>query len=112
MIIISTQCFPPVPGGIETLVYSLSAALSAAGEDIRVYADHHSSADREFDARQHFSITRYSGLKPLRRRKKARDIFRHNLKQGGGAAGLITDSWKSLEHVDKTRFSVVLCLAH
>lgn len=112
MILISTQCFPPVLGGIETLVYSLSSALAATDEGICVFADYHTASDSEFDKRQTFPIYRYSGLKPLRRRKKASDIVQNSNSRGTQRFSLITDSWKSLEHVGTTNFSVVLCLAH
>ncbi len=112
MILISTQCFPPVLGGIETLVHSLGVALAAAGEDVRVFADYNSAADSGFDQRQPFPVYRYSGLKPLRRRKKARGIFQSSMELKPGPLCLITDSWKSLEHVDTRNFPVVLCLSH
>ena len=112
MIFISTQCFPPEQGGIQSLVYSLCAALSASGENVRVFADARSASDSVFDHQQTFPALRYSGLKPLRRRKKAREIVRLSAEQGSTAVRLITDSWKSLEHMDTKNFSTVLCLAH
>jgi phosphatidyl-myo-inositol dimannoside synthase len=112
MILISTQCFPPDTGGIESLLYSLASALSAAGEEVRVYADYHSGADTLFDQQQAFPIYRFSGIKPWRRRKKARAIMRCSIEQADNPAVLITDSWKSLELVETRHLSAVLCLAH
>jgi len=110
MILISTQCFPPAQGGIETLMYALASTLAGAGEHVRVFADHHSSPEREFDKCQPFPVFRYAGIKPLRRRKKARDIFRASVEHSSPA--LITDSWKSLELLDTRHCSTVICLAH
>jgi phosphatidylinositol alpha-1,6-mannosyltransferase len=111
-IIISTQCFPPESGGIETLMYSLSLSLSAAGNEVLVYADHATDASNAFDKRQSFIIKRFSGIKPWRRRIKARDIYRLAQEYGAGKSVLITDSWKSLELVNTEHFARVLCLVH
>ncbi len=112
LIIVSTQCFPPITGGIETLMYSLCNALSAAGRQVSVYADHDAATERAFDQLQPFSIKRYSGIKPWRRRKKARDVFRHSCTEQQTQPVLITDSWKSLEYVNTVHFASVLCLVH
>ena len=110
MIIISTQCFPPTIGGIENLVYNLALHLSRYGYDTKVYADSTRGRDSDFDKEQPFEVSRYSGWKPLRRRKKASSISRI-LKQGHCAA-LITDSWKSLELIRPILDIPLLCLAH
>ena len=111
MLIVTTQCFPPVLGGIENLMYSLCVHLYESGHDLRVYADTCvSREDRQFDRALQFQTLRYSGLKPWRRRKKSRDIARLVRRPENHA--LIADSWKSLEYLDTTLFSRVLCLAH
>ena len=111
MLIVSTQCFPPDLGGIENLMYSLCACLYEKGHDISVFADAGSAReDREFDRACGFQIHRYSGLKPWRRRKKAWNIAR--LAGECNNSRLIADSWKSLEHLDTTRFTRTICLAH
>ncbi len=112
MIIISTQCFPPAQGGIEDLMYGMSATFSACGENVVVFADHDKTRQGHFDAEQDFSIFRYSGLKPVRRRTKARAIRSFCRANKGEKFNLVTDSWKSLEHLDKSLFSRILCLAH
>ncbi len=110
MIIISTQCFPPIIGGIENLVYNLALHLSIHGYDVIVFADASKCDDHAFDREQPFQIRRFSGWKPLRRRRKARAI--HHLLKQGQCTALITDSWKSLELI-RTGFNVPrLCLAH
>lgn len=111
MLIVSTQCFPPIIGGIEDLVYNLCLALNNSGHKLIVFADGNGAMDESrFDREQPFAINRYSGLKPLRRRKKAADILA--LTKKTKARGIITDSWKSLEHLDPSLFNTVLCLVH
>ncbi|MFQ5659591.1 MAG: glycosyltransferase family 4 protein [Gammaproteobacteria bacterium] len=111
MIIITTQCFPPRIGGIEGLIYGLCMALSERGHEVTVFADgDNSHNETSFDRAQSFAIRRHAGLKPLRRRKKARNIGqwlrRHK------ADGIIADSWKSLEHLPPGLSPLRLCLAH
>ena len=111
MIIISTQCFPPTLGGIENLVYNIALHLARAGREVTVFADGRETAEEAaFDAQQIFSIKRFTGFKPWRRRKKARAIVK--LARLDRITGVITDSWKSLEMLDLPSLSGVLCLAH
>lgn len=112
MILVSTQCFPPASGGIEMLMHSLSNALATTGERVLVFADKYSSADSRLDSQQTYPVYRYGGLKAWRRRKKAREIFSYSQEHRESQLCLITDSWKSLEHVDTRYFNKVLCLAH
>jgi len=112
LIIVSTQCFPPVTGGIENLMYSLCYALSAAGRQVSVYADHDTVAERAFDQQQPFTTKRYAGIKPWRRRKKARDIYHRSAEEQPNPPVLITDSWKSLEHINTQNLSSILCMVH
>lgn len=100
-------------GGIEALMGSLGSALSASGQQIAVFADHDfADAEKNHDSRAAYPIYRYSGLKPWRRRKKARDILQFSNGQQNQPLKLISDTWKSLEHLDCRRFTKVLCLAH
>jgi len=112
MIVIATQCYPPRTGGIENLLHGVSATLFSHGHEIIVFADSHGKTTDEiaFDSEQGFTIKRYSGMKFLRRRKKAHDInlFIKNNKP----LGVICDSWKSLEHLRTDGVPAVLCLAH
>lgn len=111
MIVITTQCFPPRIGGIENLLHGISAALFSRGHQIIVFADSHGDAQEiAFDSKQGFVVKRYSGMKFLRRRKKARDI-RLFIQQNKPLA-IICDSWKSLEHLRVEHMSAILCLAH
>ena len=112
MILIATQCYPPRTGGIENLLHGVSATLFSNGHEIIVFADSHGKTADElaFDDKQGFAIKRYSGMKFLRRRKKAHDInlFIKNNKP----LGVICDSWKSLEYLQTDGVPAVLCLAH
>ena len=112
MIVIATQCYPPRTGGIENLLHGVSATLSSHGHEIIVFADSHGNTtdERTFDDAQGFTIERYSGMKFLRRRKKAHDInlFIKKIKP----LGVICDSWKSLEHLRTDGVPAVLCLTH
>jgi phosphatidyl-myo-inositol dimannoside synthase len=113
VLVISTQNFPPEVGGIGNLVYSLCSEFATAGEKIIVFADRQRSADdKNFDKTQKFEIRRYSGIKPVRRRRKAHDIHQFGQNNLPDSPKLITDSWKSLELVDRRPFSKILCLAH
>jgi phosphatidylinositol alpha-1,6-mannosyltransferase len=111
MILVSTQCFAPRPGGIETLMHALCVQLYNNGHVLRVFADSGKAAqDRSFDRSQVFTILRYGGIKPWRRRTKARAI-RQALTHAGARA-LLVDSWKSLEHMDAAGTPHTVCLAH
>ena len=108
MILILTQCFPPVAGGVENLVGGLARAFAAAGERVLVYADAPVSAD---DASAPYTIVRYDGAKFLRRRRKARDAAL--LLAGGDVKQVYCDSWKSLEHLKLPPSAApVVVLAH
>lgn len=77
-----------------------------------VYADQSKTvAQGRFDQGQVFAVRRYGGIKPLRRRRKARDIYAF-ARKCAAPVRLMADSWKSLEHLDCRPFSTVLCLAH
>lgn len=111
MILVSTQCYPPKSGGIEILMHSLCVQLFNNGHDIRVYADTSKAAqDRSFDRSCEFPVLRYGGIKPWRRRKKAR-VIRQYLDHAG-AGTLLLDSWKSLEHLQLPAANHAVCLAH
>jgi phosphatidylinositol alpha-1,6-mannosyltransferase len=111
MITIATQCFPPIVGGIENMMFALATALQRAGRNVHVFADVSTRNDAEFDRVQPFPVCRHGGLKPLRRWRKARAITRQAASSGRNGV-LLTDSWKSLELVDRNHFSRVVCLVH
>ncbi len=110
MIYLSTQCFPPDLGGIQSYMFNVADELTRQGEAVVVFADALAGVDtREFDRRQAFSVVRFGGLKPLRRRRKAWAIARRMRREPGV---LICDTWKSLEYVSVKDSMKILCLAH
>ena len=82
------------------------------GHENFVFADSHGNSAEEmaFDNKQGFTVKRYSGIKFLRRRKKAHDI--NLFIKNNEPLGIICDSWKSLEQLRTEGVPAVLCLAH
>ena len=68
MIIIITQCFYPVIGGLENLMTGLAESLSVSGREVVVFAD---GIDHPEDKIKKYKIFRFSQWKPIRKRKKA-----------------------------------------
>ena len=68
MIIITTQCFAPKIGGIESLMTGMAEAMAKNGEEVLVLADGKETKD---DHKQYYTIKRFSGWKPFRRLRKA-----------------------------------------
>lgn len=104
MILITTQNFPPAVGGIENLMAGLARALTAAGEDVWVFAD-----GKDGGAAALYRVARYGGPKPIRRWLKARAVARAG--RGPGVTGVFADSWKSLEALPALPVPIVM-LAH
>jgi len=113
MILFATQNFLPSIGGTQLYVTGLADALAAQGHAIEVFCD---SASRDAAARvdraRAYPIRRFGGLRPWMRRAKARAVAKRIAE--GGVQAIITDTWKSLEHLPEAplRGVRVLCLAH
>jgi len=113
MILFATQNFLPSVGGTQLYVTGLADALAAKGHAIEIFCD---SASRDAAARvdraRAYPIRRFGGLRPWMRRAKARAVARRIAE--GGVQAVITDTWKSLEHLSAGALekSRVLCLAH
>ncbi len=107
MIIITTQCFEPNIGGIESLMTGLAENLSSIGKEVLVLADGKFSS--EIDKDRKYSIKRFYGWKPIRRRKKARYI--EKLCKENNIESIYADSWKSIEYIEKKE-KKILVLAH
>lgn len=105
-ILILTQCFPPVVGGIENMMGSMALALQEGGHTVTVLADDDPDAA---DGSRPYRIKRFSGWKPLRRWRKARDAAR--LVRSGTYDRIITDTWKSAENLTIDTVPVTV-LAH
>ena len=61
MIIITTQCFAPKIGGIESLMTGMAEAMANHGIEVLVLAD---GKTHETDHKQNYKIKRFSGWKP------------------------------------------------
>lgn len=116
MIYISTQCFPPDLGGIQSYMFNVANELARQGDSVVVFADaSHEVGAVGFDKRQSFAVNRFGGLKPLRRLRKAWAVQKAMQKQPGV---VICDTWKSLELLQpepwqqKHPQAKILCLAH
>ncbi|MBI2802391.1 MAG: glycosyltransferase family 4 protein [Gammaproteobacteria bacterium] len=94
MILITSQNFPPDLGGIQTLMGGLAASLAAAGERVAVYADR-LRANGANDFHPPYALERFGGIRPWRRRVKARAIAKACRKHP--VRGVFADSWKSVE---------------
>ena len=106
MIIITTQCFFPEIGGIESLMTGMADAMSNVGKDVLVLADGKQTAS---DENKKFKIKRFSGWKPYRRRRKA--IYLKKFIANNNIEAIYADSWKSIEHLSLLNVKVVV-LAH
>ena len=74
-IVISTQCFSPVLGGMENLMDGLAENLHKKKFNIFVFADSKNLLNEEkHDKNLSYEIIRYGGLKIIRKRRKSTDI--------------------------------------
>jgi len=114
VILILTQCFPPTIGGIELLMKGLADGVAARGFKVAVYADsRRDMLEEKADSQAAYSVRRFGGFKPLRRRRKARAVAAALAR--GGISGIFCDSWKSAEYTARAaRHSAVpvVALAH
>ena len=108
MIIITTQCFYPKIGGIESLMTGMAESLSSIGKDVLVLAD--GTDDTVEDGNQKYSIKRFHGWKPLRRLKKAR--YLEEICKRENVEIIYADSWKSIEHLKTNNKCKIIVLAH
>ena len=114
-IVISTQCFSPVLGGMENLMKGLAESLHKKDFNIFVFADSKNLLDEEkHDKRLSYEIIRYGGLKIIRKRRKSTDIKKFiNFKKNINC--IFCDSWKSAENLVKNKIAnteKIFCLAH
>jgi len=106
MYLIVTRAFPPELGGMQSLMWGLTKEMSK-NFMIKVFADYQEN-HKEFDSGANFSIERVSGVKFLRKIRKAQlinEFLRENKVQG-----VIADHWKSLELIDTDKKKY--CLIH
>jgi phosphatidylinositol alpha-1,6-mannosyltransferase len=107
MYLIITRSFPPEIGGMQNLMWGLTNTLSKHYM-VKVFADYHED-HKDLDQNVSFSITRISGMKLLRKYRKAY-LINELLKNNKNIKGIIADHWKSLELI-KTKKQKI-CLIH
>jgi phosphatidyl-myo-inositol dimannoside synthase len=106
MYLIVTRSYPPELGGMQNLMWGLTNELSK-NYMIKVFADYQEN-HKNFDDKVSFSIERVSGIKLLRKYRKAQ-LINEFIKENK-IEGIIADHWKSLEllKTDKKK----ICLIH
>lgn len=109
MMLLTAQAFPPRSGGIENLMSALAFFAAGKGEDVHVFADgNKAAAHYDQETNTPYRITRFGGLKPLRRRVKGAAVG----KSVSPADYIFADSWKSLEHLPTSLSVPVIAYAH
>ena len=106
MYLIVTRNFPPEIGGMQNLMWGLANELSK-NYMIKVFADYQEN-HKIFDEHVSFSIERVSGIKLLRKYRKAQ-LINEFIKENK-IGGIIADHWKSLEHLKTNKKKI--CLIH
>ena len=106
MYLIATRSFPPEIGGMQNLMWGLTRELSK-NYMIKVFADYNENY-KVFDEQVSFSIERVSGIKLLRKYRKAQLI--NEFIKKNKIKGIIADHWKSLELIKTNKKKI--CLIH
>ena len=106
MYLIITKSFPPEVGGMQNLIWGLTNELSK-NYMIKVFADYCEN-HKTFDDQVSFSIERVSGIKLLRKYRKAQLI--NEFIKKNKIEGMIADHWKSLELIKTNKKKI--CLIH
>ena len=111
MYFITTRTFPPENGGMQILMGGLANALSKHGF-LKVFAEK-TNGDEEYDKQVNYEISRISGLKILRKYRKA-NLIKDYLKNNQNTKVIIADHWKSLENINSEilKGKKTLCLIH
>ena len=106
MYLIVTRSFPPEVGGMQNLMWGLANELSKHYM-IKVFADYQDN-HKNFDEQVSFSIERVSGIKLLRKYRKAQ-LVNEYIKENK-VETIIADHWKSLELIKTNKKKI--CLIH
>ena len=107
MYLVVTRTFPPEVGGMQNLMWGLARSLSKLNL-IKVFADYNEGHE-EFDNTVSFSIERVSGIKILRKYRKA-SLINEYLNQNPKVSCIVADHWKSLELIKTNKKKI--CLIH
>jgi phosphatidylinositol alpha-1,6-mannosyltransferase len=94
VIIITTQCFYPKIGGIESLMTGMAKAMSINKKDVLVLAD---GPLEESDNLEGYKVKRFNSWKPIRRIQKANYI--KSICKINNVEVIYADSWKSAEYL-------------
>jgi hypothetical protein len=100
MYLVVTRTFPPEVGGMQNLMWGLARSLSKLNL-IKVFADYNEGHE-EFDKTVSFSIERVSGIKILRKYRKA-SLINEYLNQNPKVSCIVADHWKSLELIKNNK---------
>ena len=104
MYLIVTRSFPPELGGMQNLMWGLANELSKHYM-IKVFADYQDN-HKIFDEQVSFSIERVSGIKLLRKYRKAQLVNEYIRENKVDA--IIADHWKSLELIKTNKKKICL----
>ena len=96
MFVVSTRNFPPDIGGIQSLMGGLSLSLLKYGP-VKIFAEKFLD-DEKFDSQSDLNISRISGLKILRKYRKASLI--KDFSKKNSVRAFFFDHWKSIEKID------------
>ena len=106
VIIISTQCFFPQIGGIESLMTGMAEGLAEYDKEVFVIAD---GKTQPSDINQPYQIKRFNNWKPIRRIQKA--LFIKKICKQHKIEAIYSDSWKSVEYLGGLKEKIFI-LAH
>ena len=107
MYLIVTRSFPPELGGMQNLMWGLTNSI-AKYNLTKVFADYQEN-HKEVDDSVSFSIERISGVKLIRKYRKAY-LVNEFINKNKKVECIIADHWKSLELIKSNKKKV--CLIH
>ena len=107
MYLVVTRSFPPELGGMQNLMWGLTNSISKYNLT-KVFADYQEN-HKEVDDSVSFSIKRISGIKLLRKYRKAY-LVNEFINKNKKVECIIADHWKSLELIKSNKKKV--CLIH
>ncbi len=107
MILVVTQTFAPVKGGMQAYMTGLAEELARAGYETVVFAD---GKESNFQPQSPYELVRFDGWRPLRRLKKRMAIGTITAQRK--VEGIFCDSWKSVEAIPPHVSAPIVVLGH
>ncbi|MDD4616056.1 MAG: glycosyltransferase family 4 protein [Alphaproteobacteria bacterium] len=107
MILIVTQTFAPVKGGMQAYMTGLAEELARTGHETVVFAD---GKNNGYVPRHPYEVRRFTGWRPLRRLKKRMAIGSVSAQRK--IEGIFCDSWKSVEAIPSHISAPIVVLGH